>query len=150
MKGLERKISKLVEDSAFAIDAGDFKTVRTRYRILILLHLSQGLEKAQEAGTTERSLVKMRETHTPDQVNYDLTYSVRLKLVALVCSLSIGAGAPWERVSKVWHAIGGHPDLQRAHQEQSVRPCPYVIVCATSCRPPPCSTPAHQHRQHLL
>jgi intraflagellar transport protein 88 len=40
----------------------------------------QALAKAQEAGVTERQLVKQRETHTPDQVNSDLTFSVLVHL----------------------------------------------------------------------
>ena len=41
----------------------------------------QALELAREAAATERQLVKQREVNTPDQVNYDLTFLVRVRAV---------------------------------------------------------------------
>ena len=39
MKGLERKITKLVEESALAVDAGDFKTARSSHLAIRTLKL---------------------------------------------------------------------------------------------------------------
>eukprot|EP00795_Rhopilema_esculentum_P017362 gene17362-8954_t len=63
IRQLEKKVNELIEESCQANEAGDFKLA---------------LEKAKEAGKKERLLVKQREqSGLSDQVNLDITYSVR-------------------------------------------------------------------------
>lgn len=65
-KEMEKKVHKLIEESANAIVAKDMLT---------------GLEKAKEAGKAERALCKFRESHNlADQINLDLTYSICFNL----------------------------------------------------------------------
>ncbi|KAG5460019.1 MAG: hypothetical protein BJ554DRAFT_7984, partial [Olpidium bornovanus] len=66
IKALERKVNALIEDSAFAAEAGEQQSA---------------LEKAKEAGKKERQLTKQREQASlGDQINLDLTYCVLFNL----------------------------------------------------------------------
>ena len=71
---------KLVEESALYVEANDLPKVAMHDPPMPSHHTCQALAKAQEAGVTERQLVKQREVATPDQINYDLTFSVLLHL----------------------------------------------------------------------
>jgi len=66
VKQLEKKVNELIEESCLANEAGDFQLA---------------LDKAKEAGTKERLLVKQRDqSGLSDQVNLDITYSVLFNL----------------------------------------------------------------------
>eukprot|EP01137_Pigoraptor_chileana_P011551 Opistho-2@62614 len=66
IKQFEKKVNLLLEESAIAHAGGDFKTA---------------LERAKEAGRSERFLSKQREQNgLGDQNNLDLTYSVLFNL----------------------------------------------------------------------
>ncbi|KAM8857880.1 intraflagellar transport protein 88 homolog isoform 1-T1 [Synchiropus picturatus] len=66
IKNLEKKVNDLLKDSCMAQSVGN---------------LQLALEKAKEAGRTERGLMRLREqTGNGDQINVDLTYSVLLNL----------------------------------------------------------------------
>lgn len=65
-KDMERKVHKLIEASADAVVAKD---------------MLRALEKAKEAGKSERALCKFRESHNlGDQINLDLTYAICFNL----------------------------------------------------------------------
>lgn len=66
IKGLEKKVNQLIEDSAFAAEEGK---------------LQLALDKAKDAGKKERQLSKQREQlNIGDQLNLDLTYCVLFNL----------------------------------------------------------------------
>ncbi|XP_029458377.1 intraflagellar transport protein 88 homolog [Rhinatrema bivittatum] len=68
IRQLEKKVNELVEESCIANSRGDLKLA---------------LEKAKEAGRTERVLVRQREQMTsPENINLDLTYSVLFNLAS--------------------------------------------------------------------
>ncbi|KAJ3325914.1 Intraflagellar transport protein 88 [Boothiomyces sp. JEL0866] len=66
IKGLEKKVNRLIEESAFAAEEGK---------------LQLALDKAKDAGKKERQLSKQREQlNIGDQLNLDLTYCVLFNL----------------------------------------------------------------------
>ena len=66
IKGLEKKVNELIEESCFATNRGDVKIA---------------LDRAKEASTKERSLIRLREqAGLSDSHNLDLTFSVLFNL----------------------------------------------------------------------